>query len=175
MLFVPESAACFFEHNVPWLVKHFARLSGDQMLAEDLVQEACIVVLQRFGPEGVAKAAVGANEDAVTHNPRSYLFGVVRRLYLGNLRKEARRATQCMAEPPELPAADDVFIGVAQAQDRRWLQHKIGRLSRPRDRALLTRLALCEQDKASICDALELSARHYDRVLSRALERLTAA
>ena len=145
---------------LPALVRHFARLTGDVMLAEDLVQEAALVVLER--PQAVLQMS----------NPQGYCFGIVRKLYLGRLRKEQRQATFATATPPDVRHAPDVALQVADERQRRWLLLLIGRLPARRDRALLERVLTCGQDKASICEALGLSSRHYDRVLHRATERL---
>ena len=147
---------------LPGLVRHFARLTGDVMLAEDLVQDAALVVLER--PQTLPQMS----------NPEGYCFGVVRKLYLGQLRKEQRRATYATATPPEVRQTPDVAEEIANQSQHRWLVGLIGRLPARRDRALLERLLTCGQDKASICEALGLSPRHYDRVLHRATDRLRA-
>lgn len=145
---------------LPGLVRHFTRLTGDVMLAEDLVQEAALVVLERAHLVGQMS------------NPKGYCFGIVRKLYLGQLRKEQRRATFAMPNPPEVEQVPDVVEEVVNQSQRRWLQGMIKRLPARRDRALLERLLIPGQDKTSICEALELSPRHYDRVLHRATHRL---
>ena len=147
---------------LPGLIRHFAGLTGDVMLAEDLVQEAALVVLER--PHLFLQLST----------PQDYCFGIVRKLYLGQLRKEQRRATFAMVNPPEIEQAPDVVEEVAQQSQRCWLQRLIQRLPARRDRVLLERVLTPGQDKASICDALGLSSRHYDRVLHRATKRLRA-
>lgn len=147
---------------LPRLVQHFARLTGDVMLAEDLVQEAALVVLERPGalPEMT--------------NPEGYCFGIVRKLYLGQLRKDQRRATFSVPDPIDTAGSPDVADEYADQRQQRWLLDLVKRLPARRDRALLERILAYGQDKASICDALELSSRHYDRVLHRAIDRLRA-
>lgn len=147
---------------LPGLVQHFARLTGDVMLAEDLVQEAALVVLER--PHAFIRMS----------NPQGYCFGIVRKLYLGQLRKEQRRATFATATPPEVREVPDVAEEFADQSQQRWLLGLVGRLPAWRDRALLERVLTYGQDKASICEALDLSSRHYDRVLHRATHRLRA-
>lgn len=147
---------------LPGLVQHFARLTGDVMLAEDLVQDAALVVLER--PHAFVQMS----------NPQGYCFGIVRKLYLGQLRKEQRRATFATATPPEVRQAPDVAEEVADQSQQQWLLGLVGCLPAWRDRALLERVLTYGQDKASICEALDLSSRHYDRVLHRATHRLRA-
>lgn len=150
------------EACLPDLVQHFARHTGDVMLAEDLVQEAALVVLER--PQAFAAMS----------NPQGYCFGIVRKLYLGQLRKEQRRATFATASVPEVQQTPDIAEEFADQSQQRWLFRLIGDLPARRDRALLERVLRHGQDKASICDALGLSSRHYDRVLHRAIQRLRA-
>ena len=147
---------------LPGLVRHFARLTGDIMMAEDLVQDAALVVLER--PHAFPHMS----------NPEGYCFGIVRRLYLGQMRKQQRQATDATASPPEVRKAPDVAEEVAKQNQQLWLHKLIGCLPARRDRALLQRVLTCGQDKASICEALGLSSRHYDRVLHRATLRLRA-
>lgn len=147
---------------LPRLVQHFARLTGDVMLAEDLVQEAALVVLER--PGGFP----------TMENPEGYCFGIVRKLYLGQLRKDQRRATMSSPNPPDTAGSPDVADEYAEQRQHSWLLELVKRLPARRDRALLERVLAYGQDKASICEALELSPRHYDRVLHRATDRLRA-
>jgi RNA polymerase sigma-70 factor (ECF subfamily) len=52
------------------------------------------------------------------------------------------------------------------------LENAMEQLAQPRDREILHRFYLLEEDKSVICSALDLSAAHFDRVLYRAKQRM---
>jgi RNA polymerase sigma-70 factor (ECF subfamily) len=55
---------------------------------------------------------------------------------------------------------------------RAMLEDILEQLTMPRDRELLRRFYLHDEDKDSICEQLNLSAQHFDRVLHRAKQRM---
>lgn len=55
---------------------------------------------------------------------------------------------------------------------RDLLLEVLDQLSIPRDRELLRRFYLQDEDKEAICSDLGLSAQHFDRVLYRARQRM---
>ena len=53
----------------------------------------------------------------------------------------------------------------------RLVRRLIGELPTDRDRQVLYRFYIAEDDKAAICQDLELSSLHFNRVLHRARQR----
>jgi RNA polymerase sigma-70 factor, ECF subfamily len=62
-----------------------ARLTGDLDLAEDAVQDACALAVERWQAKGEGEAR------GVPANPRAWLIGVARHKALDRIRREARR------------------------------------------------------------------------------------
>lgn len=52
------------------------------------------------------------------------------------------------------------------------LDNALDQMAVPRDREILRRFYLADEDKARICSALDLSSIHFDRVLYRAKQRM---
>lgn len=61
---------------------------------------------------------------------------------------------------------------IQQAQVRKILQNAIQQLGTERDRQLLLRYYIYEEDKQDLCKDLSLSPEHFDRVLYRARQRM---
>jgi len=61
---------------------------------------------------------------------------------------------------------------IDQKHARSLLDGIIEQLVQPRDREILHRFYLLDQDKSRVCSALELSSVHFDRVLYRARKRI---
>jgi RNA polymerase sigma-70 factor (ECF subfamily) len=55
---------------------------------------------------------------------------------------------------------------------RNVLENALDRLAMPRDREILRRFYLADEDKVQICRDLHLSSTHFDRVLYRARKRM---
>ena len=140
--------------------------TGDRMLAEDIAQETALIALERF--KGIDQAA--------PEQLAAFFYRTARFLHLGHVRRSARVGLQ----PPE--AIDQMPNGnrnpeaeMERTETRSQLTAALASLAQPRDRDMLTRLLLCEQQKAEVCAALSLSAAHFDRVRHRAKERARAA
>jgi RNA polymerase sigma-70 factor (ECF subfamily) len=133
------------------LVEQFARSvklilvkrTGSDQLANDLCQDTFVVTLKKLRAGGLKK-------------PRS-LWAFIRQtavnISIDHYRKEKRYIHQ-----------DDGIISVLEAA--------LEQLPVSRDRDILRRFYLADEDKAKICSDLELSRTHFDRVLYRARQRM---
>lgn len=57
-------------------------------------------------------------------------------------------------------------------QQQQWVRNVVAELNTSRDREILTRYYLNEEEKRDICNDLDLSDIHFNRVLFRAKQRL---
>ena len=138
--------------------------SSDPELAADLTQEAFIVVLNKARKGEINDpSAIGA-----------FIRNVGVNLLIANYRKETRHKTD---------TSEDIDIQVtdsSQQVDDKLNREEVGELvmqmvkelPTDRDRDLLLRYFVYGHEKREVCDALELSNAHFDRVLHRARSRL---
>jgi RNA polymerase sigma-70 factor (ECF subfamily) len=138
------------------------RETRDGATAEDLCQETFRVVLERLRRRRLT------DPDKLP----SFIIGVGRRLLLAHRRVSAR-----LSAGPD--AVDEVEADTAtpledivRTEQRQLLASAIERLPTPRDRELLTRYYLMEQDKEEICKALRLEREQFTKAISRARVRL---
>lgn len=140
------------------------RRTGNAELAADILNEAVRTTWEKWQAGRVERPEqIGG-----------YIFQVAMNLLRNHRRNVAERADR------------QVGAGVLEAlpdnadETDRWLEKKVAlRVKRllhdlrtPRDREILTRLYLDEEDKESICRALSLDAQQFDKVLHRARARL---
>ncbi len=142
--------------------RKWERRTGDKMLAEDIAQETALIALERFAGAGLQEPEKLA----------AFLHQTARYLHIGHV----RRAQRHMLLPGErLEEMEGSQAGpeeeVCRHEMAQQLDVLVGALRTPRDRELLTRLLICQQQKHEVCDALELSASHFDRVCHRAKAR----
>ncbi|MFL6292633.1 MAG: RNA polymerase sigma factor [Thermoanaerobaculia bacterium] len=132
-------------------------------MAEDLHQETFRIVLERLRrreldePEGLA----------------GFLRGTARNLVIAERRKAARRRTE--ADDEELAQAVHPAPGQLSAvlldEEAETVRQLIRELPTERDRQLLLRFYVTEEDKESLCADLGLDSLHFNRVLFRARQR----
>jgi RNA polymerase sigma-70 factor (ECF subfamily) len=101
------------------------------------------------------------------------LRAVALNLLVAQRRKDTRRATTADSEAIEIAVDEGAgpFDNVSREQMRRAVGLLLSELGTPRDRDLLTRFYIQDQDKATICAALDVDSLHFNRVLFRAKER----
>lgn len=132
-------------------------------LADDLHQETFRVVLERLRRRGLDEPAGLA----------AFLRGTARNLVIAERRKTVRRRTE--ADDDELARA--VNPGPSQLstvlldEEADAVRALIRELPTDRDRQILLRFYVAEEDKAAICADLRLDSLHFNRVLFRARER----
>lgn len=135
----------------------------DSELALDIRQDALRIVIE--------KLRAGTLEQP--ERLGGYLRGVALKLCGAQKRKESRRATT--ADSDAIDAMADSRTDPAQhlsdEQLKRSVRELLAELSTPRDRDILTRVYLLEEDKETVCTALGVDSLHFNRVLFRAKQR----
>jgi RNA polymerase sigma-70 factor (ECF subfamily) len=140
------------------------RRTRDPELAADLRQDTFRIALEKLRSSPLDEPERLA----------AYLRSVALNLWIAHQRKNTRRATTADSEAIEA-AADESrpgpFENVSGEQVRDALSQLLAELGTPRDREILQRLYLNDEDKEAICVALGVDASHFNRVLFRAKER----
>lgn len=139
------------------------RQGASPELADDLHQETFRVVLERLRRKGLDEPA----------GLERFLRGTARNLLIAERRKTARRRTD--ADDEELAQAvhpsPSQLSSVLHDEEAEIVRTLIGELPTDRDRQLLLRFYVAEEEKESICAALALDSLHFNRVLFRARQR----
>lgn len=131
--------------------------------ADDLFQETFRLALEKIRRGEVR------NADKLS----SFVVSLARNLAINHFRLHSRRRTEPDSEAVELASWDmpdplgHLLLGEKAVLVRRLIQG----LGTDRDRQVLFRFYIAEDDKESICQDLGLSALHFNRVLHRARQR----
>ncbi|XOV90563.1 MAG: RNA polymerase sigma factor [Pseudomonadota bacterium] len=146
------------------LVRMLTRLTRNPDRAEDLAQETLMVVI-----DGLRKGSIQKLDSLP-----AFMFSTARYLHIGWLRKLENKI-ELQESLEELPSqSGDASLEIENEELREYIANCINQLSMPRDRELLVRRYINDQSKPEICNALDLTENHYDRVMSRARQRLKA-
>jgi RNA polymerase sigma-70 factor (ECF subfamily) len=153
------------------LARHFAptvrvillKRTRNPQLANDLCQDTFVVALRRL------RAGELRKPEALS----AFIHQIAVNLSIEHYRYEKR-----------FVSVEDEIISIHSAhRDRKGqdidhekarglIDRALSELGMPRDREILRRFFLQDEDKQSICVALELSSEHFDRVLFRAKQRM---
>lgn len=149
-----------YERGLRYLVRHH---TNDDEFAKEVVQETFIVVIQRLRTTGIDEPA----------KLSPFLHKTARNIMIGQLRKVARRRTDANSPRIEQTAGnlEDQHQSLIREQDALVIRQLLAELKCDRDRQILQRFYLLEEDKADICADLDLSYTHFNRVLYRARQR----
>jgi RNA polymerase sigma-70 factor, ECF subfamily len=150
-----------FSRAVSFLLRRLAR---DAAAAEDLYQETFRLVIEK----------VRAGELREPERLPGFVSSMARNLFLGSVRRGGRRQ-KWQGDPEAAEAAPDPAPGQLArllAKERAALVRQVlGELRNDRDREILSRYYIADQNKEDICRELELSDLHFNRVLFRARQR----
>jgi RNA polymerase sigma-70 factor (ECF subfamily) len=139
-----------------------SRAGGAHAPIEDLCQDVLTTALQRI--------RAGAVRDP--ERLSGFVAGLARVTVIGYFRKEAsRRAIE--SRMPSRPGAvgPAVVDQLLQQECATIVRAVLAELESDRDRQILFRFYIVEDDKERICADLELTPIHFNRVLFRARER----
>ena len=159
----PAALERAFHQDYPGLFALLVRRTGDRQLAHDVLHDAIVTALDKL--------------QAGTAVPPDVLAGFVFRTAMNHLRNHRRheRRQREDGEPVE-SLRDESGAGPAeeseQARTRELIRRVLQGLSSQRDREMLVRFYLDEEDKTQICESLALTGPQFDRVIFRARDRL---
>ncbi len=142
------------------------RKTIDEELANDLHQDTFRIVLERLRGRGLENPA----------QLGGFIHATAKNLVIAHFRKYARRKT----EPDSATIECSCHQGITQIEatmrdeQAKMVRTLLGELRSERDRELLQRFYLAEEDKRSICDVLELTEKNFNRVIFRARGRFRA-
>ena len=137
--------------------------TGSRQLSKDICQDVMIVTLKKLRADGLRKPA---SLPAFIRQTAVYLS-------IDHFRKEKRYIHQedgIIAV--HTPHNDKKAKTIDHQQAGTLLEELLDQLSVERDREILRRFYLRDEDKAAICRDLGLSSTHFDRVLYRAKQRM---
>jgi RNA polymerase sigma-70 factor (ECF subfamily) len=144
------------------LVLHRAT-RGDRELSQELCQDTLIIVLQRLRTSGL-QDPLGLS---------AFAAQTARNLAIAHHRKVLRRQTD--ADDTAIEMAPTYIRGQEEELDTGKAAELVRRLLRQlpndRDRLVLTRYYLNEEDKATICEELKLTEISFNQILFRARNR----
>lgn len=145
------------------LKAQLTRVTRDAELAADLLQDAIVTALQKL--------------EAGEIEHRGQLDGYVYRVALNHLRNHRRKDKSAISGPEELPelvdAEGDARPGkvIAKGQFSRVVTRLLKEMTSPRDREVLVRFYLQEEDRGALCRSLALTELQFNRVIFRARGR----
>ena len=150
-----------FSRAVSFLLRRLAR---DEAMVEDLYQETFRLVIEK----------VRAGELREAERLPGFVSSMARNLFLGSARRGGRRQ-KWQGDPEAAETAPDPAPGqlaTLLAQERAAIVRRVlAELKNDRDREILSRYYIVDQDKEDICRDLDLSDLHFNRVLFRARQR----
>ncbi len=159
-----DAIAALIEQQYAGLLSLLRRKLRDEQLAQDALNQAIVTSLEHVQAGRVADPSLIAG----------YVFQVAMNQMRNHRRKMVERAER-RADPeivdslPDLHTSADSEIEPAMAGKVRSV---IQSLPTARDREIVKRFYLDEEDKDSICRDLGLSALHFDKVVFRARQRM---
>lgn len=151
-----------YEHYEKGL-RYLLRLwCGDPDQAEDFLQETFGIAIKRLRAEPLKEPGKLA----------AYLRGTAHNLHRADVRKERRRATYANSDLIDRTADphgdyDDVEAGELSVIVHRVLEA----MPRERDREVLIRVYVYEEERSRVCRDLGLTPEHFNRVIHRARDR----
>jgi RNA polymerase sigma-70 factor, ECF subfamily len=150
-----------FSRALSFLVRRLAR---DEAAAEDLYQETFRLVIEK----------VRGGELREPEKLPGFVSSMARNLFLGSVRRGGRRQ-KWQGNPEAAETAPDPAPGQLTkllARERAAaVRQVLAELRIDRDREVLSRYYIADEDKEDICRDLELSDLHFNRVLFRARQR----
>jgi RNA polymerase sigma-70 factor (ECF subfamily) len=149
-----------YERGVRALVRRHCR--PNDPIVDDLAQDVLARVLERL--------RAGAIRDPAALP--AYVQATI--VYATSAEYRSRRATEPAALIDDLPSDDNPSERASSNQLAGLLRSLLAQLPVARDREILVRFYLEEQDKDEVCRGLGIDASHFHRVVFRARERFRA-
>lgn len=152
--------ARYFGPKIEFILRRRLR---DPALAADLRQDTLIIVIERLRNKGI--------DD--TEKLAAFVYKTAEYLANNHGRKRQRRNTHTDTDQIEHAVSKTPLLADLVERDElaNLVRETLSELGQPRDRQLLRRFYLMEEDKADLCREYEVTPAHFDRVLYRARQR----
>ena len=153
-----------YSRGLRFLLRRKAR---DADLAEDFLQETWAIALVKIREGGLEDPGRLAG----------YLCGIASNLAHSEQRRVVRQRTSIDSEIVDLipDESSNPLRHVTRAEVCSQVNSLLKELKKERDREILKRFYVQEEDKESICSCLDVDGTHFNRVLFRARQRLRSA
>jgi RNA polymerase sigma-70 factor, ECF subfamily len=158
----PVSHLTAVYRDFPGLRALILRRVRDPEVAADILQDAAVTTLEKLR----------RGEIAHPENLGGYLYRVALN-HLRNHRRKDRSAVSSADALEELAASDD-DADWTSVRDRQWAtaaRRMLDEMPVARDREVLVRFYLDDEERETICRELQLSEEHFNRVIFRARNR----
>jgi RNA polymerase sigma-70 factor, ECF subfamily len=158
----PVSPLAAVYRDFPGLRALILRRVRDPEVAADILQDAAVTTLEKLR----------SGEIAHPENLGGYLYRVALN-HLRNHRRKDRSALSSADALNDLPASenDPDWENVGGPQWATAARRMLEEMPVARDREVLVRFYLDDEDRETICRELELSEEHFNRVIFRARNR----
>ncbi|HXY96818.1 MAG TPA: sigma-70 family RNA polymerase sigma factor [Steroidobacteraceae bacterium] len=158
----PVSSLSAVYRDYPGLRALILRRVRDPEVAADILQDAAVTTLEKLR----------SGEIAHPENLGGYLY----RVAINHLRNHRRKDRSALSSPAQLEelrdSVDDPdWERVGRPQWAAAARRMLAEMPAARDRELLVRFYLNDEDKDAICRELNLSQEHFNRVIFRARNR----
>ena len=137
------------------------RAGADSATADDLSQETFATSLRK----------IRAGEVREPERLAGFLCSLARNLAIEHFRKAGSRRTAGLPDMDFVSSAPSPLEDLLQTERAEVVRKVLAELPSERDRQVLFRFYLAEEDKDRICKDLGLSSLHFNRVVFRARER----
>jgi RNA polymerase sigma-70 factor (ECF subfamily) len=158
----PVSHLAAVYRDYPGLRALILRRVRDPEVAADILQDAAVTTLEKLR----------SGEIAHPENVGGYLYRVALN-HLRNHRRKDRSALSSADALDEVPASEE-DAGWESVRGRQWAtaaRQMLEEMPVARDREVLVRFYLDDEDREKICRELRLSEEHFNRVIFRARNR----
>ena len=158
----PVSHLAAVYRDYPGLRALILRRVRDPDLAADILQDAAVTTLEKLRSGAIADL----------QNLGGYLY----RVALNHLRNHRRKDRSTMSTAHGLdelaaPESDVDWENIGEPQWSTAARRMLEKLPVARDREILVRFYLDDEDREKICRELQLSEEHFNRVIFRARNR----
>ncbi len=152
------------EHYAPALKLILQRRYQDEQLRQDVFQDTFRILIETIRNRTLEnpKALASFLQSTATNLAREYIYQENRHRVIDQVREVEQVISQEYDAQKQLENKELVEYVRAVTQS----------METDRDRLILIRFYLEEEDKALICKQLDLESAHFDRVLYRAKQRL---
>jgi RNA polymerase sigma-70 factor, ECF subfamily len=158
----PDAEAEFVRRYRRGVTVIVAKAGRGRVPVEDLCQDVLATALEKVRARAIREP----------ERLSGFIAGLARTVVMDYVRKErSRGAIEARMPPAPSVHAPEAVNRLLEQEQAALVRTVLGELESDRDREILFRFYLAEDDKERICRDLELTAIHFNRVLFRARER----